>query len=56
MTLEAYLAFRYDDTPHYPDLPGFPHHKHVDQESAVVPAKPPDLAAVVAEIEQLIGG
>jgi len=23
------LVFRYDNEPHYPELPGFPHHKHV---------------------------
>lgn len=23
------LVFRYDDEPHYPELPTFPHHKHV---------------------------
>jgi hypothetical protein len=23
------LIFRYDSTPHFPDLPSFPHHKHL---------------------------
>ena len=23
------LIFRYDNTPHFPDLKSFPHHKHV---------------------------
>ena len=23
------LIFRYDNTPHFPDLPSFPHHKHL---------------------------
>ncbi|MDM8525453.1 DUF6516 family protein [Desulfococcaceae bacterium HSG8] len=25
---ENYLVFRYDNTPHFPDIDGFPHHKH----------------------------
>jgi hypothetical protein len=45
------LVFRYDDTAHYPDLPNFPHHKHVGDETAVVRASPPDLQAVLREIE-----
>lgn len=23
------LLFRYDNTPHFPDLPSYPHHKHL---------------------------
>jgi hypothetical protein len=46
------LVFRYDNAPHYPDLPTRPHHKHVG--SAVEPAQAPDLSDVLREIEQLI--
>ena len=45
------LIFRYDDTAHYPDLPDFPHHKHVGDETTLVSALPPDLRAVLLEIE-----
>ena len=45
------LVFRYDDTAHYPDLPHFPHHKHVGEEIDIGPASPPDLHAVSREIE-----
>jgi hypothetical protein len=45
------LIFRYDDTAHYPDLPNFPHHKHVRDETTIVSASPPDLRAVLLEIE-----
>ena len=45
------LIFRYDDTAHYSDLPNFSHHKHVGDETDVVPASPPDLHAVLREIE-----
>ncbi len=41
--------FRYDNTPHYPDLNGFPNHKHIDDE--VLPADPPDLNDIVREID-----
>ena len=45
------LIFRYDDTPHHPGLSNFPHHKHVGSEAHVIPTTPPDLSAVLREIE-----
>ena len=51
--VDASLIFRYDDTPHYPELPGLPHHKHDGDEQNVVAVTPPDLAAVLKEIERL---
>jgi len=50
---DALLIFRYDDTFHFPDLPDFPHHKHIGHENEVISAKPPDLAIVLLEIESL---
>lgn len=44
------LVFRYDDTPHFPKLAGFPHHKHVGP-AHVISVEPPDLTAVLQEIE-----
>ncbi len=46
------LVFRYDNTPHYPDLPNYPHHKHI--EDKVEPTEAPDLAEVLREIDQYI--
>jgi hypothetical protein len=46
------VIFRYDNAPHYPNLPTNPHHKHVG--SAVEPAQVPDLSEVLREIEQFI--
>ena len=43
------LIFRYDNAPHYPDLPGFPAHKH--ERDRVIPAPPPDLGDVLREID-----
>jgi hypothetical protein len=42
-----------DDTPHHPDLNTFPHHKHDGSETSVVAATPPDLPAVLREIEAI---
>jgi hypothetical protein len=48
------LVFRYDNTPHFPTLPTFPYHKHEGNEANVVAASPPDLAAILSEIQSLI--
>ena len=50
---DAALIFRYDDTPHHPDLSTFPHHKHAGSETHVIPATPPDLPTVLQEIEAI---
>ena len=41
------LVFRYDNTPHFPDLSSFPHHKHL--RDAVIAASKPDLRDVLKE-------
>lgn len=41
------LVFRYDNTPHFPDLPSFPDHKHL--RDAVVATGKPDLLEVLQE-------
>jgi hypothetical protein len=38
------------DTPHYPQLSSFPHHKHL-ADGRVVPCEPPTLENVIHEIE-----
>ena len=43
---------RYDNAPHYPDLPGFPEHKH--KGDRVLPAPAPDLGQVLKEIDGLL--
>lgn len=48
------LVFRYDNTPHFPPLPTFPHHKHVGSEADVTAASSPDLEAILTEIQSLI--
>lgn len=41
------LVFRYDNTPHFPDLPSFPNHKHL--RDSVVATDKPDLLDVLKE-------
>lgn len=48
------FVFRYDNSPHFPALPTFPHHKHETGEATVVAASPPDLQTVLVEIQDLI--
>lgn len=44
---DAALLFRYDSTPHFPDLPGFPEHKHLPERT--IPAPRPALPQVIQE-------
>lgn len=44
------LIFRYDNTPHFPGLPSFPHHKHLPD--TVIPSNKPDISSVVEEAEK----
>ncbi len=46
------LIFRYDDTPHHPEVTSFPHHKHNDE--GVVSTEPPTLETVLKEITTTI--
>lgn len=48
------LVFRYDSTPHFPDLPGFPFHKHLPDDT--LPAERPTIAAVLAEAAETTDG
>jgi hypothetical protein len=41
------VIFRYDSTPHFPDLPTFPHHKHLPD--SVIAAHRPSLTQVLQE-------
>ena len=50
---DATMIFRYDNSPHYPDLSSAPHHKHTVDEN-VIEASLPDFETVLREIENLI--
>lgn len=47
------MIFRYDNTPHFPSLSSFPHHKHLSDGVSVVACSAPTLAHVLAEVETL---
>lgn len=42
------LIFRYDSTPHFPDLATFPHHKHLLKE--VIACVKPEIIQVLQEV------
>ena len=46
------LNFRYDSTPHFPNLPNFPYHKHLSND--VVSADKPDIALVIMEVKEIL--
>jgi hypothetical protein len=47
------MIFRYDMAPHHPEIPTFPHHKHI-RSNGVINSTPPTLALVLGEIEEAI--
>ncbi|MDR3556866.1 MAG: DUF6516 family protein [Syntrophobacteraceae bacterium] len=47
---QSQLVFRYDNTPHFPDLEKFPHHKHIDRE--VVGCEKPSIPQLFEEIRR----
>ncbi len=53
-TTQATLHRRWDNSPHFPQLPGFPHHCHIGDESAVEPSQPMGLGQLLDTIGGLI--
>jgi hypothetical protein len=45
---QARLLFRYDSTPHFPNLPSFPHHKHLS-DGLVIATDKPNIEQVIRE-------
>ena len=48
------LRRRWDNTPHFPGLPGSPHHCHVGTEGVVEPSSPMSLTQLLDRIAALI--
>lgn len=46
------LRKRWDDVRHFPDLPNFPHHVHVDAEDNVFPGEQRNVVMILQLIEQ----
>lgn len=51
---DGIMIFRYDNTPHFPNLTTFPHHKHEGSESNVTASVAKDIQAVLNEIRMNI--
>lgn len=47
---ENHLIRRWDNTPHFPGLPGFPHHIHDGADNSVVPGRALNILDVLTEI------
>ena len=47
---EKNLVFRYDNTPHFPDMKTFPHHKHLKDK--VIAADKPPIVSVIEESKE----
>ncbi len=50
------LRKRWDNVEHFPELPNFPHHVHVGDESRVEPGLPLSIIELVDLIERELGG
>lgn len=48
------LVMRWDNTPHFPDLPGFPHHIHDGKAKTVYPGVAVNIFEVLDEIARRI--
>jgi hypothetical protein len=48
-------VFRYDNTPHHPEIPTFPHHKHLGPTDTLAESPEPTLSQILAEIEAMLG-
>jgi len=49
------FVFRYDNTPHHPELTSFPHHKHTPAGVNAMAGEPPELEELFSEIESQVG-
>ncbi len=52
MDKEGQMIFRYDNAPHHPEIPSFPHHCHTSNKK--VPSNMPSLKDVLNEITAII--
>jgi hypothetical protein len=46
------IVFRYDNTPHHPEVSTHPEHKH--EPNAVVSAERPDIEVIIEEVRRYI--
>lgn len=48
------LIVRWDNAPHFPDLPGFPHHIHIGATGTAKPGGPMNIFKVLNDIRQFL--
>ncbi len=48
------VIFRYDNTPHYPDVTTYPDHKHIGE--SVIGAQRPDIEKMLLEVKEHLRG
>lgn len=53
-TAEGSLIQRWDNTPHFPELPGFPHHMHVGEPEEVGAGSAVSIFGVLDEINRRV--
>ena len=49
------LRRRWDNTPHFPNLPGFPHHIHEGEATTILPGMATNIFVILEQIEQQLG-
>lgn len=54
MTSAGQMLFRYDNSPHHPEIGSHPHHKHIPDK--IIPTPMPTIKAVLNEISAIIVG
>jgi len=54
MAVNDEMVFRYDNSPHHPEISTYPHHKHVKGEEVPRRSKEVGLKDVLLEIEEMI--
>ncbi len=48
------LLMRWDNAPHFLDLPGFPHHRHIGATETAEPGEPMNIFRVLNDIRQFL--
>ena len=51
---EGNLIVRWDNAPHFPDLPGFPHHRHIGSAETAEGGEPMNIFKILSDIRQYL--
>ncbi|RLT36490.1 MAG: hypothetical protein DWI58_18630 [Chloroflexi bacterium] len=53
-TADSTLVFRYDNTPHHPNIASFPHHKHIGADDQIQATPAPDLPRALNDVHKYL--